>query len=343
MISIVVPIYNGENYIEDCVRSILSQTYQDWELILIDNASLDESLQVCKNFSCKDDRIQVLQQHRNMGVSAARNLGIEKARGEYITFIDIDDWVEPDYLERLVTLQQKKKADMVVCEYNKVYDNDRVPFKEQIKNQGKVVSQTQNHIEEVSADKINCQLKVYETKEYLEKYFLNGNTHCWGILFDRELLYGIYFPKGITIGEDMLFLLDVAQNARTIVVTNYKGYNYYINESGAMNKKFTASYMDQITCWERALKVIGEKYPLLITRVESILVVSVLLVIGKLSELDSEERKQYIEEESRCQETFMKHGTKKEIRKFLPQGYPFKVFVYRFFPKIYMNLYGKVR
>ena len=129
MISIVVPIFNGEKYIEDCVKSILYQTYQDWELILIDNASLDESLQVCKNFACKDDRIQVLQQHRNMGVSAARNLGIEKARGEYITFIDIDDWVEPDYLERLVALQQKKKADMVVCEYSKVFDCDRDAFR----------------------------------------------------------------------------------------------------------------------------------------------------------------------------------------------------------------------
>ena len=113
MISIVVPIYNGENYIEDCVRSILSQIYQDWELILVDNASEDDSLLKCKEFARKDDRIQVLQQHRNMGVSAARNLGIEKARGEFITFIDIDDWVEQDYLERLVSIQNKKNFDMV--------------------------------------------------------------------------------------------------------------------------------------------------------------------------------------------------------------------------------------
>ena len=165
---------------------------------------------------------------------------------------------------------------------------------------------------------------MYDTLEYLERYFLNGNTHCWGVLYNKNLLQGVYFPKGVSIGEDMLFLLDVAQNANMIVVTEYPGYHYYINESGAMKKKFTASYMDQITCWERALKIIGEKFPQLIDKVESILVVSVLLVIGKLSELTDEERKQCIEEERRCREIFMKFGTKKEIRKFLPKGYPIK-------------------
>ena len=345
MISIVVPIYNGENYIEDCVRSILAQTYQDWELILVDNASEDSSLSKCKDFAAKDDRIEVLQQHRNMGVSAARNLGIEKTRGEFITFIDIDDWVNPDYLEKLMAIQQKKNAEMVVCEYSKVYDSDRELLRNQRKVNGNLVKQSLDSEHNIYQQTVETKnhLKMYDTKEYLEKYFLNGNTHCWGVLFDRNLLHGIYFPKGVSIGEDMLFLLEVAQNAKQIVVTDYEGYNYYINESGAMKKKFTASYMDQIICWERALKMVSDKFPQLIDKMESILVVSVLLVIGKMSELTDEERKQYIEEEHRCRETFMKYGTKKEIGKFLPKGYPTKIFVYRYFPKLYMSLYGKIR
>ena len=232
MISIVVPVYNGENYIEDCIKSILRQTYLDWELILIDNASTDDSLEVCKEFAGRDDRIQVFQQHRNMGVSVARNLGIEKSRGEFITFIDADDWVEKDYLECLAAIQKKKHADMVICEYHKAYDEDRELLKNQFLKRPVLANAETNHTEECMAqDKKKCQLKVYEVKEYLEKYFLRGNTHCWGVLFDRELVYGICFPKGVTIGEDMLYLLDVAANAKTIVVTNYKGYYYYINES----------------------------------------------------------------------------------------------------------------
>jgi len=336
MISIVVPIYNGEKYIEDCIRSILFQTYSDWELILIDNASTDDSLQICKEYATKDDRIEVFHQHHNMGVSAARNLGIEKSRGDYITFIDIDDWVKTDYLDKLSAIQQKKNADMVICGYQKACDKDRVVLK----------SGTQKRTNDVNEeiDKgPKCQLKVYETKDYLEKYFLEGNTHCWGVLFKRELLYGIYFPKGMSIGEDMLFLLDIAERTRTIVVTNYKGYHYYINEGGAMNKKFTPSYMDQIYCWEKALQKIAVTYPELITKVESIIVVSVLLVVGKLSELDSAQRNEFLDNETECYETFLKYVKKKEIKNFLPTGYPLKVLLYQHFPKGYIQLYGRLK
>lgn len=341
MISIVVPVYNGEKYIEDCLKSILFQTYTDWELLLIDNASTDNSLQMCRDYAVRDERVQVLHQHHNMGVSVARNLGIEKARGEFITFIDIDDWIEPDYLEKMYSVQKKKNADMIICEYYKAFDKDRELLKDSQQKKPTVISK--KDIEEERQEKKKFQLKVYESKEYLDKYFLKGNTHCWGVLFERELLDGIYFPKGITIGEDMLFLLAIAQKAKTIVVTNYKGYYYYINEDGAMKKKFTPSYMDQIVCWEKALKIIEANYPELITKTESIIVVSILLVVGKLSELSKEERKQYAVEEAACYQAFQKYAQKKEIRKFLPKGYPLKTLIYSNFPKGYIWLYGKIK
>lgn len=335
MISIVVPIFNGEKYIEDCLKSILMQTYVDWELIMVDNASTDDSLRICKEYAAKDDRIQVLQQHHNVGVSMARNLGIEKTRGEFITFIDIDDWVEKDYLEKLSSIQRKKNADMVICEYHKAFEEDRALLKEKAVNKKSAAGE--------KPESRKCQLKVYETEEYLDKYFLEGNTHCWGVLFEKELLDRIYFPKRMTIGEDMLFLLEISEKAKKIVVTNYKGYHYYINEAGAMNKKFTLSYMDQITCWENALKKIKERYPKLAVKAESIVVVSVLLVVGKLSKLGNGERKEYAEAEKECYRIFLKYAQKKEIKKFLPSGYPLKCFVYRYFPKVYMGIYGKLR
>ena len=323
MISIIVPIYNGEKYIEDCLKSIFVQTYEEWELILIDNASTDDSLELCKMYAAQDDRIQVLHQHHNKGVSVARNLGIEKARGEFITFIDVDDWVACDYLEKLVSVQKEKKAGMIICEYQKSYDKDRIDKKS---------NKHEYH-----------ELREYNTREYLDRYFLEGNTHCWGVLYERNLLDGIRFKKGMSIGEDMLFLMEVAGQAEKIVVSNYKGYYYYINENGAMKKKFTPSYMDQIYCWEKALQKIQEKYPELVTKVESILVVSVLLVVGKLSELTKEERLQYQKEEVFCYETFKKYSKKKEIKKYLPAGYPIKVWIYRHFPQMYLSLYGRLR
>ena len=339
MISIVVPVYNGEKYIVDCLKSILLQTYTEWELLIIDNASTDDSLDICKDYVAKDDRIQVLHQHHNMGVSAARNLGMQKARGEFITFIDVDDWVAEDYLEKLLAIQKKKNADMVVCEYQKAGDKDRTAIGSKL--QKKVTLESTEVPINVKETEEYLGMKTYQSKEYLENYFLKGNTHCWGVLFKAEFLYGQCFPKGMTIGEDMLFLLDVAEKAVNIVVTNYKGYYYYINESGAMNKKFTRSYMDQITCWKKALQRVEEKYPELKIRVESILVVSVLLVVGKIAELGKEERLQYQKEEEECYETFVEYAKNKEIEKYLPAGYPLKVRLYRISPKLYISLYEK--
>ena len=307
--------------------------------MIIDNASTDDSLEICKDYAAKDDRVQVLHQYHNMGVSAARNLGMQKARGEFVTFIDVDDWVAEDYLEKLLAIQKKKNADMVVCEYQKAGDKDRTLIGNSI--QKKATSEPTDVSTDIKGAEVHFGIKSYQTKEYLEKYFLKGNTHCWGVLFKADLLYGKYFPKGMTIGEDMLFLMDVAQHAGNIVVTNYKGYYYYINESGAMNKKFTLSYMDQITCWKKALQWVEEKYPELKIRVESILVVSVLLVVGKIAELGKEERLQYQKEEAECYETFMEYAKSKEIGKYLPPGYPLKVRLYRFSPKLYISLYRK--
>ena len=97
MISIVIPVYNAESYLDECVSSVISQTYQDWECILVDDGSTDGSADICDKWCAKDCRISVIHQE-NRGVLTARNQGIEKAKGDYITFIDSDDWVNSEYL-----------------------------------------------------------------------------------------------------------------------------------------------------------------------------------------------------------------------------------------------------
>ena len=337
MISIVVPVYNGEKFIEDCIKSILGQTYPDWELILIDNDSEDHTLKICKEYARLDGRIQVFHQHKNRGVSVARNLGLERAAGAYITFIDADDWIEKDYLERLLYLLKKEDGSMVICEYEKVYEKDRLIFRQ--KNEKEEALPEQNRNLPTAGETV----RKFDKEEYLKEYFLEGNTHCWGILFKIGMLEEIHFPKDIAIGEDMLFLLKAAEKAEKIVISDYRGYRYFINENGAMNQKFIHSYMDQITCWERAAKVMESSYPALINKTESIILISILLVVGKLACLGKEERSQYIEEENKCYELFAKYVKKAEVVKYLDSGYKMKAFLYGHFPKLYLFLYGLKR
>ncbi len=326
MISIVVPVYNAEEYIEKCIKSILKQTYGQWELLLIDNGSTDDSYEVCRKYTQLDERIFVLHQHRNQGVSVARNLGKEKANGEFITFIDADDWVKPDFLEKLIYIQKKEQADMVICGYKAVYESDREEVAEAANSEEK--------------PKKSYRIKVYDIERYMEKYLLQGNTHCWGVLYHKEVLEEITFPKGITIGEDLLFLIEAALKAEKIAVTDYKGYQYYINEKGAMKKKFTPAYMDQILCWKMASEKIAGLYPDLKNKLDSILVVSAMLVVGKLSELDKGKRNEYTEEMKECRSIVKEYGGKKEIVKLLPRGYSLKCILFRYMPKLYIDLYG---
>ena len=333
MISVIVPVYNAENYLAKSIESMINQTYPAWEMILVDNGSEDNSLRICQEYARRDERIQVLHQYQNRGVSVARNLALEKACGKFLTFLDADDWVKPDYLEQLISRQKETDADLLVCQYEKVYDADR-----EIEN--KADTETEEGKEEVSTS-ADCDIKEYTEAEYLEQCLLEGYTHCWGVLYKTTLLDGIRFPVKITIGEDALFLIDAVLQAKKIVVTQYKGYCYYINEKGAMNCKFSPSYMDQITCWQQAMDKLNENYPNLKHKLESILVVSTLLVVGKIAVLKKEEQEAYLEEQGLCHKLVREYGRKKEVRKFLPSGYPIKVMLYDYLPGVYLKLYGK--
>lgn len=123
-ISIIVPIYNAENHLEKCIKSILTQTVEDLELILVDDGSKDNSLSICKAYANKDSRIKVIHQ-KNAGVSAARNHGIEVAEGDFIGFVDSDDWIDAHMYEILLEEAKKTNADVVMCDATTVYDSGK--------------------------------------------------------------------------------------------------------------------------------------------------------------------------------------------------------------------------
>ena len=114
MISVIIPIYNSEKYLSKCISSVLEQTYKDLELILVDDGSTDNSLNICNDFAERDSRIVVVHQ-KNAGVSAARNNGLKNAKGDFITFVDSDDYVENDWLELLFKAITEKNAEVAVC------------------------------------------------------------------------------------------------------------------------------------------------------------------------------------------------------------------------------------
>ena len=156
-ISIIIPVYNAENYLRRCIESVLSQSFTDFELILMDDGSKDKSPQICDEYASQDTRVQVIHK-ANGGVSAARNDGLDIAKGEYVTFIDSDDWVEREYLQ---SLYDKRSLDFVIGSF----------INEPSGKQRKINEYTF----------IGDKLKDYITKTYL------SDGYPWGKLFETSL------------------------------------------------------------------------------------------------------------------------------------------------------------
>lgn len=181
--------------------------------------------------------------------------------------------------------------------------------------------------------------------EFVKHGILHSDTRCWSKLYRRGSVGNLRFDTGLTIGEDMLFLLDLAMQGRTFVRSDYQGYGYFVNGNGAMLRGFQDSYMDQTVCWQRALEKIGaqtdgkEDAACLVSRVESILVVSAMLVAGKLAALSGKERRKYRQYGEQCLALVKKYGKKPEVFRQLDRGYRIKVRVYGRAPGVYMVLY----
>lgn len=190
MISIIVPVYNAQNCLERCLLSIIRQSYTQWELILVDDGSQDESLKICKSYSNKDSRIQVIHTD-NLGVSSARNTGIDNAHGEYITFVDSDDTIHPDFLLECLY----NKEDLIVTNYKKPSIIDSLHYKE---NHPKLVFQ-QSAIRPV-----------------------------WGKIFNRKIIkdHKIRFDTNIRFAEDTIFVLKYCLYIKTIEYVFMHLYEY---------------------------------------------------------------------------------------------------------------------
>lgn len=204
LISVIVPVYNVEKYLPRCIDSIILQTYKDLEIILIDDGSTDNSGKICDEYATKDKRIKVVHK-QNGGVSSARNKGLEFATGQYISFIDGDDFIDEDMFEYLFNLITFSKASIARCE---VYGEKKSEVKTGI----------YNSLEGFN----NCFPYIY----------------LWNMLFTRNVISELKFDENISLAEDMKFCFEAFLKSEKIVCGDKEKYHYCVNSQGLTRKTF---------------------------------------------------------------------------------------------------------
>lgn len=220
LISIIVPVYNVEKYIEKCLDSIINQTYENLQIILIDDGSSDASGRICDEYAEKDSRIQVIHQE-NRGVSNARNHGLNLAKGRYIGFCDSDDWIELDMYEYLYDLLKNSACDISTCGVwmecpDKVYE---IGFSRK-KNQ--------------KFNRKNAIVEFHRRK--------NMSDWMWCKLFSSEILKNITFDEKLKISEDYKFQCDAFEQSQSVICGTEIKYHYVQRKNSVSNNRYTDAF-----------------------------------------------------------------------------------------------------
>lgn len=215
-ISIVIPVYNADKYIDRCMKSIYSQNFPDFEIIFINDASSDGSLEVLKKYASSDDRIRIIDKHINEGQMSARRDGYSVAQGDYIMFVDSDDFIEPDTLNSLYDKIEESRADIVVSGYN-YYTVD-----------GQVTTKIYS-------------IPFGESKEGVFRALLERKLYhnLWGNIYNRKLFtsYNYTCLKNQTNGEDMILFYELVSHSQKVVALGKATYGYCQNMESSVNKK----------------------------------------------------------------------------------------------------------
>ena len=229
-VSIIVPIYRTEAFLEQCIKSLLAQSLTNIEIILVDDGSPDGCGKICDAYALVDDRIKVCHQ-KNAGVGAARNHGLELASGEYIGFVDSDDWVSANMYEKLYQAGKANHCDVVSCNFAYYRDNGR---------ESKFIEEKQTIPHE----------KVIDKSDFLEYIYLptiKGRifTALWNKIYAKSLLKenNIVFPSNIPLREDYYFHMDIFTYAESMIHVGEIGYFYRWNHDGTSRQRF-ANYFD---------------------------------------------------------------------------------------------------
>lgn len=234
-ISVIIPVYNCEKYLETCIDSVINQTYKDLQIILIDDGSTDQSSNICDKYAKTDSRIEVYHT-KNQGVSAARNYGLSKVYGEYISFIDADDFLEITMYDTIIK-NFDNKTEIIICNFSII--------KENLKNNS-------NDIPNITLQKNAC------IKELLLNRYLIGAL--WNKVFRYNIIKDIRFNEKFAIGEDLLFQYNLIKNIESAKFISERLYNYRVSQNNATNKSSYEKWLQFIDVTKIILEDIKNNY-----------------------------------------------------------------------------------
>lgn len=239
LVSIIIPVYNVDNYVSSCIKSTISQTYENIEVLLIDDGSTDSSGNICDEFSIFDSRVRVIHKP-NGGVSSARNYGLREAKGKYIGFVDGDDYIAPDMFSKLVELIEFKNADISICGHLKEMKN--------------------KEWKSYWNSEVVCD---FSSKEMLSNLLTNHFFTCsvCTMLFRKDIIGNIRFDTTKKHNEDLLFLYEVMKRSSKAAFTSEPYYYYRTNEGSASQSAFSDATMDIVYISEYILGDIQKNMP----------------------------------------------------------------------------------
>lgn len=237
LISVILPIYNVENYLQKCMESLFAQTYKNLEFIMVDDGSADKCAKLVENYLTRDSRV-VVYHKENGGLSDARNYGIVRAKGEFITCVDPDDYVDCDYVEYLYKILKKYQTRMSIAQHRVRYDNG-----------------------EVRDNGVLGDEKI-ETEKCLERMLYHDviDTSAWGKLYHRSLFESIRYPKGMLF-EDIGTTYALMMQCDKIAVGYQSKYTYVFHNNSIVNGSFSIKKLDLLEMTDKMAKEVTERFP----------------------------------------------------------------------------------
>ena len=239
MVSIIIPVYNAEKFLDRCLSSVLGQTYQDIEVVAVNDGSKDGSEALLRRYAERDNRVRVISQE-NAGVAIARNVGLANASGEYILFVDADDWIEPDMAESMLKLlEQTQNADIAVCAGD--------------------CAETPEDAVHIACPQVEIWGADRQKREFLTHQRLQGML--WNKLIPAELFRELSFDPKVGYGEDAQIMWKVLARCRNMVLTNQVYYHHVIEPTSISNRRFSPRKYAAIRVWQEIQTDAGENYP----------------------------------------------------------------------------------
>lgn len=246
-VSVILPVYNNERTIRRCIESVLEQTYKNIELLIVDDGSRDTTHDICMEYKEIDKRI-VFQRIMHGGVVRARNCGLAKTTGTYVTFIDADDYYYPDRIRRMVQAMERSGADLVVCSYHKLMGNYKIPC----------------NLREAA--------KTYEIKRYLRNTLKDPGHHYYGVVWNkmyrRQVIreHTLFFDKDAGLGEDFIFNLCYFEQISTVTVVGKALCCYDCSNDNSLSRNSQKTlddvmfeYYSRVKIYEKYIKCFQQK------------------------------------------------------------------------------------